>query len=74
MEVYVMVARMDILEQIREAKRGLDNPYVRLRASEKTRSDIDTVLKDLSQLEDEILKEEAEDNTYARRSAYKYGG
>lgn len=70
-----MVTRIDVLEQIRGAKSGLDNPYVRFRASEKTRSDIDTVLKDLSQLEDEILKEEAEDNTYGRRSVYsKYGG
>ena len=69
-----MVTRIDVLDQIRNAKNGLDNPYVRLRASEKTRSDIDTVLKDLSQLEDEILKEEAEDNTYGRRSVFKYGG
>lgn len=69
-----MITRMEILTQIRNAKMGLDNPYVRLRASEKTRSDIDTVFKDLSQLEDEILKEEAEDNTYGRRSVFKYGG
>lgn len=69
-----MVTRIELLEQIRGAKSGLDNPYVRLRASEKTRSDVDTVLKDLSQLEDEILKEEAEDdNTYNRRALYSYG-
>lgn len=67
-----MVSRMELLEQIKGAKNGLDNPYVRLRASEKTRSGIDTVLKDLTQLEDEILKEEAEDITYSRGTLY-YG-
>lgn len=69
-----MVTRLEILEQIRGAKSGLDNPYVRLRASEKTRSDIDTVLKDLSQIEDEILKEEMDDVTYGRRTIYNSYG